>query len=209
VIEGLCLAKAFIKVSSDPIKGTDQPMTGFWLRVEQEYYGFLLDNEARMLEKGEITEPFPRRTHQSLKSQWSGRFQPAVQKFHGICKTIKRTSGETKDETYYQNRVEIYEQRVAAMGSKTKLPRRFDKLLPMYEFLLGQPKFSGHMDPDTGKCTDSDTLIFKQVDGAPKFKDRPRPGGRDNARKKNVIKAASTQVYNAILNNLNESEYLW
>jgi len=83
----------------------------------------------------------------SLKSRWTQKILPAVNKFQGICETNPPTSGELKDDAhmdlYYARMRDIYEERAKDNKWKEwKGPKKFDEFMMSYLWLHLEPRFA-------------------------------------------------------------------
>ena len=71
----------------------------FWVRITSKYN--TMSEIVNNLNKGEQEDGFVKyveRSLDSLKSRWTQKILPAINKFQGICKTNPPTSGVLKDD---------------------------------------------------------------------------------------------------------------
>jgi hypothetical protein len=105
--ENLILSKCFIKISGDPIVGTDQARVQFWVRITSEYNKMCeIANNQSKEEQEDGSFKYIELTLDSLKIRWTQKILPAVNKFQDICETNPQTSGKLEDDAimdkYYQ-----------------------------------------------------------------------------------------------------------
>ena len=78
---------------------TDQASAQFWVRITSEYNKMceIINNQNKdQQEQGFIK--YVEHSVDSLKSLWTQKIQPVVNKFQGICKTNPSKMGELKDD---------------------------------------------------------------------------------------------------------------
>ncbi len=138
--EILFLAKAFIRVSTDPIIGTSQKENQFFQRICDVYNQQIATyNEQNASVEKFI--PLTTRTKHSLKGHLNRCLQPAVQKFVGIESRYKMKSGKNI-ENHLGKLMTIYEEEMKE--NKSGAPKEFSKYLDAFLWLKGEPKFGTH-----------------------------------------------------------------
>ena len=187
--EYLYLAKAYVKNSKDSIRGTSKKTATFWADVH-ETYGQLVNTHNAHWEKmrGDQFDRLPERNKKSLQDQWSGRIQPAMNKWVGVVHSNPPKSGELKDDKlmdiYYSRMRALYEERMEGASGNT--PKRFHDFMDVYKWIQNEPKFeaifpTGDYDDDG----DGGEGSQKKKQRAPKSIKRPQ--GRDKT-KQNLAK---------------------
>lgn len=145
--ESLLISKAYIKVCTDAAIGTDQPADAMWGRIFDEYRRLIQAlHKHQMQKQGKVMLKFPDRDVKSIKNHWYQSIQPAINKFRGICLTNEPKSGVNDWDSHYQQMMALYQHQVEG----TKLPKKFDRFLPSFEFLKSNPKFWSHMTQGGG-----------------------------------------------------------
>ena len=175
------LARAWIRVSTDPATGTDQKSAAFWQRIAIVYGQFVATTNNKYSKTDGYTMLPEERSGKSVKSQWHNRLLPIASKFAGIIATNPPKSGEQYDDgdltTYYAHlRNEVWP------GWAGKLPRKIDQYMKAFHFLKDQPKFAQLQDPLSSDSEKKKAAAIKSI---------PRPIGRGSAKK---MKAMETIV---------------
>jgi hypothetical protein len=183
--ENLVLSRAWIEVSEDSTKSTNQTSLTFWASVEHKY-------QAMVAQANKINEhvdgytPLQNRPEDSLRQAWAKRIQPAIQKFAGICCTNPPASGELEDDVkmnlYFNRMCKIYKERAP---NWTSLPRNFDNLMTSFMFLRSHPKFATEFPTNGEKPPSAKKKLSKKASQAPGR--MQRPVGRDAAKTTNSI----------------------
>lgn len=143
----LCIS--WVRISQDPIRGTDQSLTNFWSAV--------LEDCANKY------EAFVTRTPDGLRQRW-GVISRAVQKFSGCYKAvIKLKESGTNQEDKINKAIHLY-----------KRDHNEDfRYLECWEILKACPKFCCDGNPETT----SPSTSFSEVPGTPTGTSTPRPIG--------------------------------
>ena len=149
----------------------------------------------------------------SLKSRWTQKILPAVNKFQGICETNPPTSGELKDDAamdkYYGRMRELYAERAKANTWKDwKGPKRFEEFMLSYLWLQDQPRFASLFEQD--KAIDAEEPDATASKRRKKMSTKvpvgsTRPQGRDSAKHANVISAVTEHIAKQVSTELNLS----
>jgi len=109
----LILSKSLIKISLDLIVGTDQVCIQFWVHITAEYNKIcgIVNNQKNDEQEIGVTK-YVDHSLDSLKSRWTQKILPTVNKVQGICETNPPTSGELNDDAtmnkYYGGMRELY-----------------------------------------------------------------------------------------------------
>ena len=74
--EDVCLARAWVAVSEDPIRGKDQASVVLWSRISKVFHSLTPDTTVR--------------SDASLSNRWHGTIRPDVQAFVAKHKEIER-----------------------------------------------------------------------------------------------------------------------
>ena len=196
------LARAFMEVSENAAKGTDQNGNTFWNSCFASYEKLRVHTN-NLNEEVPGWKPLPERTMISLRTQWKRRIQPGVQKFAGICLTNPPASGELKDDPemdlYYKKMREIYNARSVKWGKN--VPKSFDLLMPAFKFLQAHPKFEVHFAPNEDAPPSVRKTVTTKRNAAGGR--QARPVGRDKMKTSNTVDFVVHKVSENISKSMN------
>ena len=197
------MSKSFMKVSGDPIVGTDQARVQFWVRITSEYNKMceIINNRDKEDQEDGFLQ-YIERTMDSLKSRWTQKILPAVNKFKGICDTNPPSSGEVKDDAlmdkYYERMRSMYAERASTnMWKGWKGPKRFDEFMKSYLWLIEQPRFASIFELERTTDPNESKKQKKKVPVRSK-----RPEGRDSAKHAHAINAIKDKITEEVSNEL-------
>ena len=159
-VEDVCLCKAYVSCTEDPIKGSDQDVEVFWAKVHEKWNELMRQDEHH----GDCFTP---RTWKSLKDRFQRQMSKNVSNFNRHYKEEKAThrTGWTEAD-YIKKATQNYE----AMEGK---PFKFTDCV---EILHALPKFSPDNEPED---SNPDVNNIGGAMGA----DKPRPAGQKQAKK--------------------------